>query len=151
MLVTTYPTSRDYLDPHNAARAHVKVAPLEWNVTLAAYALLHGQKQRDVNKCEMLEHSIANGTEVYGENLFWSSIVTVTAEWAVKHWASEAEAYDYDSNRCVPEFVECRHYTQIVWRNTTQLGCAAVRCRDAAVLIVCEYFPPGNLNGERPF
>lgn len=148
--VPTYvPTARNFLEPHNAARARVKVAPLQWNATLAAYALAHGQKQRDRSKCEMMEHS--NGGPGYGENLFWGSHLDITAEWAVGYWISEREFYNYAANRCEPEFEECGHYTQIVWRNSSQVGCAAVPCHDASVLMVCEYFPPGNVAGMRPF
>ena len=35
------------------------------------------------------------------------------------------------------------HYTQVVWRNTRQVGCAVARGRENDFL-VCRYFPAGN-------
>lgn len=44
------------------------------------------------------------------------------------------------------------HFTQIVWKGSNQLGCAAVTCPDGKIFtgygptlyLVCEYAPPGN-------
>ncbi|MBV9992478.1 MAG: hypothetical protein JOZ72_14450 [Alphaproteobacteria bacterium] len=42
------------------------------------------------------------------------------------------------------------HYTQIVWRETTKLGCATASSKDWDVL-VCRYSPPGNTIGQRVY
>ena len=45
------------------------------------------------------------------------------------------------------------HFTQIVWKDTTQVGCATVSCSDlknvggAAPYTVCNYGTPGNYAG----
>jgi hypothetical protein len=48
------------------------------------------------------------------------------------------------------------HYTQVVWKATTQLGCAWVDCAPGAIFPakygrtpfhVCEYYPQGNVIG----
>ena len=61
--------------------------------------------------------------------------------------------YDHDSNTCsAPEGESCGHYTQVVWRASTSIGCARVVCNNnRGVFITCNYNPPGNFNGERPF
>jgi len=43
-------------------------------------------------------------------------------------WAAESRDYDYISNRCSGV---CGHYTQIVWRDTKEVGCAMARGEDA--------------------
>jgi pathogenesis-related protein 1 len=87
----------------------------------------------------------------YGENLFWGSGKDWTAAQAVKKWADERPDYDYASNSCVGGRM-CGHYTQIVWRNSTRIGCARVLCdHDAGVFITCNYSPPGNYIGQRPY
>merc|ERR1711970_1279230 len=44
------------------------------------------------------------------------------------------------------------HYTAIVWAGTTHVGCGKARCPgDGGDIITCNYFPPGNYEGERPY
>jgi hypothetical protein len=42
------------------------------------------------------------------------------------------------------------HYTQLVWRATTQVGCASASSEREDIL-VCRYAEAGNYRGERPF
>ena len=44
----------------------------------------------------------------------------------------------------------CGHYTQIVWETTQKVGCAKIQC-DGFDLWVCNYDPPGNWVGEKPY
>jgi PadR family transcriptional regulator len=44
----------------------------------------------------------------------------------------------------------CGHYTQIVWSNTREVGCGVARDSNREVW-VCNYNPPGNWIGERPY
>jgi hypothetical protein len=43
--------------------------------------------------------------------------------------------------------METGHFTQVVWRQTTQLGCGVSTCRGMDIW-VCEYDPPGNVQGH---
>lgn len=70
----------------------------------------------------------------------------------VDAWAAEEKHYKYPDGG----FSESTgHFTQLVWQNTTHVGCAAVNCgqqqgQDGAFswYLVCEYNPPGNVIGE---
>jgi pathogenesis-related protein 1 len=80
-----------------------------------------------------------------------------SADAIVGEWAAEAKDFDPRSARCAAGAV-CTHYTQIVWRATSELGCASARCdqdspfgRDPWFLTVCSYAPAGNLRGARPY
>ena len=71
-------------------------------------------------------------------------------EEVVQSWASEEEFYDYDANTCEPNQM-CGHYTQIVWEQTTHVGCAVHICEDQSELWMCNYNPAGNWVGEKPY
>ena len=46
----------------------------------------------------------------------------------------------------------CGHYTQVVWRDSTAIGCARVDCNNGGgVFITCNYNPPGNYVGRSPY
>ncbi|KDO37905.1 hypothetical protein CISIN_1g039461mg, partial [Citrus sinensis] len=74
----------------------------------------------------------------------------LTGTAAVKLWVDERPKYNYNSNTCVGG--ECRHYTQVVWRNSVRLGCARVKCNNnRGTFVICSYDPPGNVAGKRPY
>ncbi|CAL5358163.1 pathogenesis-related leaf protein 6-like [Camellia sinensis] len=134
---------QDFLAAHNAARAQIRVKPLTWNNTVAAYAENYAKlRSADCN----LEHS--NGP--YGENIAESS-GELTAVHAVKLWVDEKPKYSYGLNACIGEAAGCLHYTQVVWRNTAQIGCARVQCQNKWWFVTCNYYPPGNYVGQRPY
>lgn len=64
-------------------------------------------------------------------------------------WAAEEQHYDAEANTCA-EGQLCGHYTQVVWANSGNLGCAMATCGSGRVW-VCNYDPPGNWAGQRPF
>ncbi|XP_050218706.1 pathogenesis-related protein PR-1-like [Mercurialis annua] len=137
-------TATEFLAPHNAARAALRMPPLIWDARLANYAQWYANQRR--YDCE-LRHS--NGP--YGENIFWGSGDGWTPAQAVFDWITERKWYDYWSNSCYGG-EECGHYTQIVWSRTRRIGCARVTCDDGrGVFMTCNYDPPGNFNGERPY
>jgi chitinase len=95
----------------------------------------------------------------YGQNLFASTSAPTPAA-VVTNWASEAANYDYASNTCAAGKV-CGHYTQVVWRTSVGLGCSMVRCNTGSPFgsfnggvwwnVACDYAPPGNWIGQRPY
>ncbi|TYI49585.1 hypothetical protein E1A91_D12G045400v1 [Gossypium mustelinum] len=135
-------SKQDYLNAHNRARAAVGVGPMTWDNTVAAYAENYAkQRKADCN----LVHSGGR----YGENLAWSS-ADLSGTHAVNMWVNEKANYNYNSNRCAAGKV-CGHYTQVVWRNSVHLGCAKVKCNNGGTFIVCNYSPPGNFVGQKPY
>nr|BAV01273.1 PR-1b [Nepenthes alata] len=134
---------QDFLDGHNIARAQVGVKNITWNNTVAAYALNYANQRR--GDCELI-HS--NGS--YGENLARGS-PDLSATEAVNLWVNEKAYYNYTSNSCI-DGKECHHYTQVVWRNSTHLGCARVHCaNNTGTFVICNYDPAGNIVGQYPY
>ncbi len=66
-----------------------------------------------------------------------------------------ATKHSLSSNSCAAG-KQCGHYTQLVWRDTERVGCGVANCNNvdgfgAGNLWVCNYDPPGNYVGERPY
>ncbi|VVA89669.1 unnamed protein product [Arabis nemorensis] len=135
--------SIEFLFAHNLIRARVGEPPLEWDGRLAAYARAWANQR--VGDCRLV-HS--NGP--FGENIFWAGQNNWRPSDVVKVWADENRFYDVKSNTCQPEQM-CGHYTQIVWKDSTKVGCARVDCSDGGIYAICVYNPPGNYEGENPF
>ncbi|MFS7933498.1 putative CAP domain-containing protein [Helianthus anomalus] len=134
---------QDYLNAHNSARAQVGVGNMVWNATVAAYAQSYANQR--IGDCNLV-HS--GGP--YGENLAEGS-GTFTGTAAVNLWIDEKRYYDYITNTCTNGQV-CGHYTQVVWCNSIQLGCARVQCTNNGWwFIICSYYPPGNYPGQAPY
>ncbi|KXL48636.1 hypothetical protein M433DRAFT_30432, partial [Acidomyces richmondensis BFW] len=125
------------LNSTNYYRAQYQANALTWDSKLAEYA------QNYSHQCVFL-HS--GGP--YGENLAegFSSVAT-----SVDAWANEENEYDYAD----PKFSEATgHFTQLVWKNTTTVGCGITLCTNHnenganGLYLVCEYSPAGNVAGE---
>lgn len=138
-----------FVDAHNDARGRAEPSPspalpdLRWDGALAELAA-------DWARGCVFEHSMGET----GENLAIFSWSVQPAE-VVEAWFSEISDYDYATNTCAPGKM-CGHYTQVVWRDTSRVGCALQICDDVAgfgpgELWVCEYDPPGNWVGEQPY
>jgi uncharacterized protein YkwD len=133
--------SREMLAAHNRIRARVDVPPLTWSVSLAARA------QDWANHLLRQARFYHRPNSNFGENLFEISGAGATPAEVVGDWASEARDYNYRANACRGV---CGHYTQLVWRGTRQVGCSVARTRNREIW-VCNYDPPGNWIGERPY
>lgn len=146
---------------HNQVRASVGTPPLRWSGQLAAYAQQWANHLATNNACTMQHRSHAHAdTLKVGENLYWASplrwsdgrveVQTITPARVAQDWANEQGDYHYTNNSCRPS-AQCGHYTQMVWRTTTEVGCAMTVCPDKGQIWVCNYNPPGNWVGERPY
>ncbi len=149
------------LDVHNRVRAKHKLKPLKWSDKLAEYSQQWADHLGKSQSCKMYHRS---GSPPHGENLYISSAVIwsegnkevarernrVTIKNVVKAWTDEEQWYNYRTNSCQPG-QQCGHYTQIVWRETTEVGCAVKFCGDQSQNWVCSYNPAGNYVGKRPY
>lgn len=139
---------------HNGWRARVGTAPLAWSVELGDRA----QRWADTLARRGCRLQVSGGDAV-GENLFAAGPLRprtgqraepVQPAAVVEAWAAEAADYSYGQNACAPGKT-CGHYTQIVWKTTREVGCGMAACPDEGVVWVCNYWPAGNLRGQRPY
>jgi uncharacterized protein YkwD len=133
--------ARDMLAAHNGVRTRVGLPPLVWSDRLAAHS------QEWANALIARRQFVHRPNSRYGENLFEIRGAPASPAQVVDAWASESKNYDYRSNRCRGV---CGHYTQIVWRDSKEVGCAVARGKGREVW-VCNYNPPGNWIGKRPY
>ncbi|PKU60290.1 pathogenesis-related protein PR-1-like [Dendrobium catenatum] len=140
----TFGLPSQFLSPHNAIRSPLKLTPLTWDLQLMQYAESYALRRRS-------DCALVHSGGPYGENIFWGSGSGWSPAQAVAAWGGEGRWYSIKANTCVVGR-ECGHYTQIVWRSTRRIGCATVNCVGGrGQFMVCEYDPPGNYIGERPY
>ncbi|XP_019176305.1 PREDICTED: basic form of pathogenesis-related protein 1-like [Ipomoea nil] len=134
---------KGFVAAHNAAREIVGSPPVHWNSTVADFAESYAAKRSA--DCAP-QHSF---NQAYGENIALASAELSPAD-AVKSWMDEKKDYDHKINACVGG-MECHHYTQAVWGGSTSIGCARVTCKTGWMFVSCNYYPPGNYMGEKPY
>ncbi len=103
-------------------------------------------------------HSSSSQRKGAGENLYvyYTTASTVApdslAKSAVDSWYSEVKQYNYAN----PVFSSATgHFTQVVWKGSTQLGCGAAKGTKTmngrnynAFYVVCHYNSAGNVIGQ---
>ena len=158
---------------HNDERILCAKKPLIWNDVLVQNAEIWATKL--INDCpdeetNCLVHQIDNK---YGENLsimvnFNETEFDIDSELniGISEWLNEKPFYDGSaiSKSGRPNGKVVGHYTQLIWGNTTQIGCAIARKKitrkhpyykkqiidNYIYILVCEYNPPGNYIGQIP-
>ncbi|CAI5964520.1 unnamed protein product [Closterium sp. NIES-64] len=134
------------LEEHNKARQEVGVPDLAWDDGVAATSQEWANEL--ASKGCPLEHG---GAEGLGQNLYWLSPARLTPEedrGAVQSWVEEKADWTPSPipDRCADGKM-CGHYTQVVWHDTTHVGCASAQCPDGSGMWVYDYSPPGNFVG----
>jgi len=127
-----------FVDAHNRVRAQHCAKPLAWSDKLAQIAQRWANALRD--KGCAFAHS--NGST--GENLAAGTSGTLDPEAVVKMWYDEVSAYRFPNGGFS---MKTGHFTQVVWRGTTHVGCGRTQCKGMDIF-VCEYDPPGNWEGQ---
>lgn len=139
---------RDWLDAHNMARDDVGLAPLAWNDRLARDA---EDWARHLARHGLYEHASPQQRKGQGENL-WRGPTGYWTAWQKIGFFIEEKRHFRPGN--FPEvsrtgrWSDVAHYTQIIWPQTREVGCAVARTARDEVL-VCRYWPAGNIWGQR--
>lgn len=136
------------LAAHNRERTAIGVPPLRWNAALAGSA----QRWADhLAATGSFEHAPESPTEAEGENLWAGTRGHYSIEARVDAWVREKRYFTpgtFPRNSTTGKVEDVGHYTQLIWRNTQQVGCAQASGAREDVL-VCRYSSPGNYIGER--
>lgn len=150
------------LSYHETIRANafgnVAETKLTWDNKLEQVA------QNWANQCRWMHNAgrnadyVAQGGSGYiGENLaFYTYPSSYTPLDMLRSWANEKNDFTYP-NGCAPGKI-CGHYTQMVWKSTSRIGCGLATCPSLAGipyantrLLVCNYAPAGNYISQPPY
>lgn len=133
----------DSLKWHNHYRALHGVPSLKISAQMCKYA----QEWADyLVQTDRFEH---RPEHKYGENIYmaWSSDSTkqVSGKEAVDSWYSEIKDHRFGSE---PRSLGTGHFTQVVWKTSSELGIARARTATGKNIVVANYNPAGNLVGS---
>jgi hypothetical protein len=134
---------------HNAARTAAGVPALSWSPALARDAASYAAQLASTRR---FAHAQQSDDTAQGENLWMGTRGAFRFDQMVGHWVAEKRVFRRGpSPRCstTGRFEDVGHYTQIIWRGTTQVGCAIAANR-AEEYLVCRYWPAGNVDGIDP-
>ena len=133
---------------HNAARAEVGAPPLQWDPGLAIAAASYGPS---LSRIGHLVHSPRSGRESQRENLWMGQDGRFRPEDMVASWTNEKRLFfpgAFPNVSRSGNWADVAHYTQMIWKTTTHVGCAIYRDGTWDYLI-CRYSPPGNRDGRQ--
>lgn len=136
------------LAAHNIERISVGVPPLLWDPSLAAAAAAYGPTLAAIGR---LEHSPRASRPGQRENLWMGTRGAYSPERMVGSWAEEKAWFRpgiFPTVSSTGNWLDVSHYTQMIWRSTTNIGCAIHPTRTTDYLI-CRYSPQGNVDGRR--
>jgi hypothetical protein len=131
---------------------------LTYNATLAGFA-------KTIAENCVWGHDMTQGGGGYGQNIVqngrlpWTGVDVasaaafgITEQWYNGEEPFYASSYGLDNPNTGADVL---HFTQVVWKATTSVGCHTAQCAQGTVdgraptaYTVCNYFPPGNFGGQ---
>ncbi len=132
---------QEILAAHNGYRAQAGVSPLQWSASLAASAQAWAT------------HLAATGPLVHsgaGENLADGTAGAFSLTQMVGFWGNEEKFFTngvFPAVSTTGNWEDVGHYTQLIWRNTTEVG-GGLATGQGNDYLVCHYSPAGNVVGE---
>lgn len=129
---------KDCLKEHNILRKRHKVNDLILSEELNRIAQKNAQK---IANEQQIGNSVNkwNGHDL-GESVYISE-GNLTAKSMVQHWYEEGNNYCYD----IEDNFGTSHFTQIIWKETEQIGVGIAKSRDGKYSYgVVIYYPEGN-------
>lgn len=141
------------LNQHNIHRTNHSAVDIAWNETLAATALKIAQS------CVYAHDTDTDGGG-YGQNIGAGSPPSDVGS-MITNMMYNGEIGYYplpwgEDSPNMSNFEQWGHFSQIVWKDTTSIGCATYECSTLEnvssdvepYFTVCNYYPAGNYQGE---
>ena len=150
---------QNIVNAHNIHRSNHSVPNVQWHTGLANAA------QMVANKCSFT-HDLDTGKDQCGFSSYGQNFACVGGDASEDpskdisgQWYGEegifAASGSYGLANPNPTSDETGHFTQVVWKASTFVGCALANCPNGVSgtsgmdsLFVCDYGPEGNMGGE---
>ncbi len=132
---------------HNRERAAVGSPPLAWDPALAASAARYAPTLASLGR---LAHSPRDTRPGQRENLAMGSASHYGADHLVAFWIDEKRHFrpgTFPNVSRTGYWKDVAHYTQMIWKGTTNVGCA-MHAAGGRNYLICRYSPPGNADGR---
>lgn len=142
------PAERDFLTAHNLARVDAGATPLVWSEQLERDAQDWAEH---LAASDRYDHAPPERRKGQGENL-WRGPRDRWSPWEMVGFFVEEKRHfregEFPNVSRTGQWSDVGHYTQVIWPQTREVGCAIARTRTDEVL-VCRYWPAGNVWGAR--
>jgi len=149
------------VDYHNKVRQLHGSPKLSWSDSLASSA-------RQLAESCTFAHDMGINGGGYGQNIYMQGLSNDISGWdksqllgnaIVNSWYTPEEAMFHEKNYygqanppVIVKGADMAHFTQVVWKDTTTVGCAANYCGQQGKFfqwsVVCNYGPSGNFANE---
>lgn len=135
------------LAAHNVERARAGIPALVWDNQLGSAAAAYAQQMAMTGRFAHSDRAARPGT---GENLWMGTHGAFGIEAMVGGWTSEKQWFvpgTFPNVSRTGNWEDVGHYTQIIWPQTTRVGCALASTPRVDYL-VCRYAYKGNVDGR---
>jgi len=135
------------LAAHNAERARAGMPVLVWDNALGTAAAAYASQMAMTGRFAHSDRAARPGT---GENLWMGTHGAFSVEAMVGGWASEKRFFTpgiFPNVSRTGDWEDVGHYTQMIWPQTTKVGCALASTARVDYL-VCRYAYKGNVDGR---
>jgi len=143
--VNSDPFIAQCLAEHNAERSPLGIPGLTWNEELAATALSWAKQLASRGS---LSHS--SGRVHIGENVSYTGTKANSLARLIGMWRDEKKYYihkPYPNCSNSGDSGDVGHYTQMIWKDTTEVGCG-LATKSGKDFLVCQYKTSGNRQGK---
>jgi len=146
---------------HNQLRALHNASALCWSESLARDAQKWAESLAYRDRAEHDYQDLI--TKGQGENIAWMAKAVdkchgavknpgcITCGDIVKKWYSEEKNYDFQKAAAIAVGQPIRHFNQIVWKSTAELGVGSARSDQHGLIVVARYSPMGSTGGPAAF
>lgn len=134
---------KEALERHNTLRAKHQVNKLTRYSRLETLAQANCDRMVEIGQMQHSDSKLDG--EYVGENVCSGTFNAHIGQSCTDLWYSEEKLYDFNN----PVFDgKTGHFTQVVWKNSKQLGCGVACDTKNYCYVTCDYFPAGNYYGQ---